>query len=462
MAITVTKRWLREAREQLLAHQAELNALNVRPVPDHDTGTNLLVTVEAALAAEDPLIGARTGAAGGSGAILAAWLTGYAGRPDVSRGLTAAATAATKAVGEVLPASMVTVAHAVGGAANLAEAYRRASEAVVITGRHGVADAGAVGLVLMLRAGAIAAGDEPAPLPVDLLRAPCVTATSGANRFEITYRFEGETAALRAALHQIGDAVVVADAVPSRVHVHSTDAGAAIEAGLVYGSIAEIAIATLPGSGGVTLIVCGDGEGFAEWVTAAGGVPLPAQPGGDRLREAIGAAPSAVIFPNDPALFEAVNGVAAQARLSGRRVAVVHSASPVQALAALAVHDPAAEFEADVVAMAEAASATRWGCVTVAPFRAWTVAGLCEPGDVLAIVAGEVARITDTVAAAALDVVDRLLDTGGEQVTLLTGAVAEPEVSALVVEHVRSRWPYVSVETVDGGQPLNVLVVGVE
>ena len=60
-------------------------------------------------------------------------------------------------------------------------------------------------------------------------------------------------------------------------------------------------------------------------------------------------------------------------------MAVVPTRSPVQGLAAIAVADPARRFGDDVIAMAEAAAATRWAEVTVAEQEALTSAGRCRP-----------------------------------------------------------------------------------
>ena len=81
---------------------------------------------------------------------------------------------------------------------------------------------------------------------------------------------------------------------------------------------------------------------------------------------------------------------AARARDEGRDVAVVPTRSPVQGLAALAVADRARRFADDVIAMAEAAAATRWAEVTVAEHEALTSAGRCRPGDVLGSAEGDV------------------------------------------------------------------------
>ena len=97
-----------------------------------------------------------------------------------------------------------------------------------------------------------------------------------------------------------------------------------------------------------------------------------------------------VLLPNDPNVHAVAAAAAEEARATGIRVGVVPTRSPVQALAAIAVRDPRRRFDDDVIAMAEAAGACRYAEVTVATREALTVAGRCQPGDVLALVEGEV------------------------------------------------------------------------
>src|SRR5439155_24861480 len=90
-----------------------------------------------------------------------------------------------------------------------------------------------------------------------------------------------------------------------------------------------------------------------------------------------------VVLPNDELRTPVAARAAGRAREQGRDVTVVPTRSPVQALAAIAVSDPARRFGDDLIAMAEAAAATRWAELTVAGQEALTSAGRCRPGDVL-------------------------------------------------------------------------------
>jgi dihydroxyacetone kinase-like predicted kinase len=169
-----------------------------------------------------------------------------------------------------------------------------------------------------------------------------------------------------------------------------------------------------------------------------------------------------VVLPNDPNVYPVAAAAAAQARAEGIDTGVVPTRSPVQALAALAVRDPGRRFEDDMIAMAEAAGACRYAEVTTAAREAVTVAGLCQAGDILALVEGEVNLIGKELAATCLDLLDRMLAGGGELVTLLVGAQAPEGLSAALSEHLGRHWPFVEVQVFDGGQPHYPLLVGVE
>jgi dihydroxyacetone kinase-like predicted kinase len=139
---------------------------------------------------------------------------------------------------------------------------------------------------------------------------------------------------------------------------------------------------------------------------------------------------------------------------------VVPTRSPVQGLAAIAVADPARRFGDDVIAMAEAAAATRWAEVTVARQQALTSAGRCEPGDVLGSAEGDVVVIGAELAAVACDLLDRLLSAGGEMATLVVGP--DPAVGDAVCRHLATVHPTIDVVRYDGGPEEVPLQVGVE
>jgi dihydroxyacetone kinase-like predicted kinase len=143
-------------------------------------------------------------------------------------------------------------------------------------------------------------------------------------------------------------------------------------------------------------------------------------------------------------------------------VAVVPTRSPVQGLAAVAVADPGRRFADDVIAMAEAAAATRWAEVTVAVRDAMTSAGRCQAGDALGLADGDVVLIGESVGQLACDLVDRLLLAGGEMVTVIVGSGAPSTLPAELAEHLKRIHPTVEVVVYHGGQPHYPLLLGIE
>jgi dihydroxyacetone kinase-like predicted kinase len=220
---------------------------------------------------------------------------------------------------------------------------------------------------------------------------------------------------------------------------------------------------------GVALVAVAPGEGLAdlfrsEGVLVVDGGPTDNPSTAEVLDGILSTrAAQVILLPNASAVGGVAELAAQQAREQGVAVAVVPTKSPVQGLAAVAVHDEQRRFEDNVIALAEAAAATRFAEVTVAVRDSLTLAGRCSAGDVLGLIDGEVVEIGSAVAEMGISLVRRLVDAGGELVTVLAGA--DPGAAAAaeaVVEHVRSRLPFVEVSSYVGGQPHYPLLIGVE
>jgi uncharacterized protein len=87
---------------------------------------------------------------------------------------------------------------------------------------------------------------------------------------------------------------------------------------------------------------------------------------------------------------------------------------------------------------------------------------VCHQGDVLGVLDGDFAIIGDAIDAVACAVVDRMLGSGGELVTLVTGAEADDGLADAVVEHLHRTRPEVDSLVYAGGQPRYPLLIGVE
>ncbi|RNI23266.1 DAK2 domain-containing protein [Flexivirga caeni] len=294
--LAALRRWVITARADLDAYAEALNRLNVFPVPDGDTGSNLQMTMRDAVDALDEEgpddIGAAAAAMaratlvsarGNSGVILSQLAKGVAevvaeaGRQPLGPGqlaaiLTRAAELAQGGVSAPAPGTILTVAAAAASAANAAEergcdltgvtdaAAAGATDALLRTRtendvlrRAGVVDAGGAGYLLVLEAlqrvihgqGGLALTDGAVPewLRVSSAQAPdagCGAEGAGGPAYEVMYLLDEATpegvAVLRRTLHSLGDSLVVAGG-PDRytVHVHVDDVAAALNAGAAAG-----------------------------------------------------------------------------------------------------------------------------------------------------------------------------------------------------------------------------------
>ncbi|MGW7609270.1 DAK2 domain-containing protein [Streptomyces sp. NPDC054766] len=312
-------------------------------------------------------------------------------------------------------------------------------------------------------------------------------AQNGHPAFEVIYLLEAEDAAvdrLRDRLDGLGDSLVVVGGDGLwNVHVHVDDAGAAVEAGVEAGRPYRIRI-THFGLGDVhtgagagrppreraqrAVVAVVPGEGLAGLYTEAGATTVLARPGeppaSGELVEAVRRAHAreVVLLPNDADLRHTAAAAAEQARAEGVRVALIPTRSAVQGIAALAVHEPERRFDEDVVAMTSAAGATRYAEVAVAERQSWTMAGICQAGDVLGLIDGDVAVIGADLTTTAETVLDRMLSAGGEMVTLVLGDEAPETIAAHLESRVRES--YLAVDTVvyRGGRQGALLLIGVE
>ncbi len=281
---------------------------------------------------------------------------------------------------------------------------------------------------------------------------------------------------LRARLDALGDSLVVVGGDGLwNVHVHVDDVGAAIEAGIEAGRPYRIRVThfgeqvrSTAGRHERAVVALVRGDGMAELCAQAGAVVVAVRPGDPPASGEIAAAIRAaharevILLPNDSDLRPAAGAAVEQARADGVRVALIPTRSAVQGIAALAVHEPSRRFDEDVVAMTSAAGATRYAELAVAERESWTMAGVCQAGDVLGLIDGDVAVIGPGVVDTAVRVLDRMLAAGGEMVTLVLGATAPAGLAARLESHVRDTHMAVDTVTYEGGQASCPLLIGVE
>lgn len=516
-----TRRWCSLLEAALIRHRTALDALNVFPVPDRDTGTNVLATIRSAAvsvaACPDDGVGdvwaamatgAALGAHGNSGGILAEWLRGSSSAcagmttcdagslvkalllgSDAARAAVAAPVEGTilgvaRAAAEAAAGADTSVPEALDAAVRAGEAALAASEQLVPALRDaGVVDAGGAALLITLSAlRAAVAGDDGlvdlaaklgprSPMvPAAALRPADIISTGGAPSklaYEVQfliYATEDELKALRTRLPSVGDSLVVAGdgAGKWNVHIHTDDPHAVLAEASAAGTalgvrVTEIASVTRPSGRAakppsvprstVALLAEAALSGISD-VLRNEGVQLVATDSTDAWRQALDSvdAPAAVLFPITATAQAAATDAAAGARAGGQQVAVIAVRSVVQALAAVAVHDVTRRFQDDVAAMSAAAAATRGGSVSA------TASGVVQ-----GFVDTDVVATGTDVAAVAQAVVDRLLESGGELVTLVGGIGA-----SLDAVTARLRRRDVEVVAYLGGQRDPLVLMGVE
>jgi len=286
-------------RDVLRSHQDVVNRLNVYPVPDGDTGTNMALTIESVVTAlekvDDPLTmesvchavshGSLMGARGNSGVILSQLLRGLAEKFSPLEDVDAATFAdalchadvlARRAVVRPVEGTILTVAKAAGeGAlaasdaggdlAATAEGARAAAEAALATTpdllpalkQAGVVDSGGTGYLLLLDAICHVIDGRALPIPpavesisVDISQAVSHEVGDVSElRYEVMYLLEApdETiSAFKEVWAGLGDSIVVVggDGI-FNCHIHTDDIGASIEAAIEIGRPREIRVTDL-------------------------------------------------------------------------------------------------------------------------------------------------------------------------------------------------------------------------
>jgi DAK2 domain fusion protein YloV len=515
---------LRRATSVISDSADALNAINVFPVPDADTGSNLKLTLtgiaDAVPELEQTSLDAAVQAAvlcahGNSGAIVAEMfvslcrafehdLPSLRSMPSGTLAATLlrlAAVAARRAVAQPVAGTILTVADDAAWAAEevaarqpgdalavvqaaregARESLARTPEQLDVLASAGVVDAGGQAYVLLLDVLAeILGGAAAQPLTQASPRAASQQAETWrmTGEYEVMYTLRGAPSsdldALRGHLSELGHSVViVGDQAIAQVHVHLAEAGAAIEAALPLGELSQVRITAVPSHaagqpavGRRSLLAVVAGPGLAEAVSSLGGVPVLATDGDVTIEQLAAAAQQTcgdvVILPNGSQNLKRAGEVATELRRSGRRVGIIPTRAQVQGLAAMAVHEPSADFESAVVAMSNAAGHARHAAISVAQSATVTSAGRCEPGAVLGLIEGDVVLIGTSLEEVAWQLVQRLLSAGGELLTLVRGSGAGDDLSTQITARVRQRFPIVDVEVLEGGQSRYPLLLGLE
>jgi uncharacterized protein len=471
------------------AARRRIDDLNVYPVPDGDTGTNLTLSVRAIVdaleqsKAEDRVGLAETishaallGARGNSGVILSQIVRGaaesFAESDALAPALRRASDTAYAQVANPVEGTMLT---AIRELAEEAEAggdvdailtrgdvcVARTRELLPVLRDAGVVDSGAAGLVELVRGFAGRAGAAGVPLQGVPLEA--VGHELSRFRFCTSFVVEGDglnAPGLQRELEQLGDSVlVVGGDTALRIHVHTDEPERAVSLGRARGTVEAVEVADMhaqivarthrleQAACAVVAVVEGDGnrrlfESLGALVVDGATSPSPRE-----LLAAIEAddAGEAILLPNDRNAVLAAEHAADHASKPTR----VLSTRTIQAgLSALVAFDASLQADENIEAMRAAADAVVAGGVHERDGR-WT-----------GVVDGERIAAGATFDEVVRPVLARLLAEPRGLLTLLTGA--EPPPLDWLVTELAASHPELEVELHDGGQTRYALLLSAE
>jgi DAK2 domain fusion protein YloV len=510
----------RAALASLEANRRRIDDLNVYPVPDGDTGTNLTLTGRAIVealessAAEDRATIAREvtraalmGARGNSGVIFSQIARGAADvlgetetieTESLARAFRSASDAAYRAVRQPVEGTMLSCIRALAEEGErLPDDFwhalvRAGDEAVLKTPQQldvlreaGVVDAGAAGLLEIVRGIAAAlTGEElpPAPTDTEPLTIEAIHQELSRYRYCTAFVVEGDRLDaddLETKLEPLGDSLlVVGDETALKVHVHTDDPGAALSLGAAAGIIEQVEIANMheqthareerllapvpDAKTAVVAVVSGDGnrrlyESLGAARIVEGGQTM--NPSTAKLVAAIESAPGAevLVLPNNSNVVLAAEQAA---RLTSKPAQVLATDSLQGGLAAMVAFDPDRTADHNAAEMRESLETVATGEVTIASRDAKLNGIAVREGEFLGLVADEAVAggaDFDEVAGA---VAERLLAEPRGVLTLLTGE-DQPQLDQLVAR-LRDDHPDLEVDIQDGGQPHYPLLLSAE
>jgi len=272
-------------------HRTAINSLNVFPVPDGDTGTNMVLTMQSALQelrdspqqyvgaiAQTISHGALMGARGNSGVILSQLLRGIAksldrkevfGPKEFAAALMEASATAYKAVVKPVEGTILTVARDVADAAHIAaqevedlayvlcqvvEAAKlsvaRTPSLLPVLAQAGVVDAGGQGLFILLEGMMRFARGEVFDVPLTAISSHAAGAALGQEYgYEIQFVLQGpslDLETIRETIMKMGESVlVVGDQKAIKVHVHTPEPGIPISYAVGLGSLSNVVLENL-------------------------------------------------------------------------------------------------------------------------------------------------------------------------------------------------------------------------
>jgi DAK2 domain fusion protein YloV len=417
---------------------------------------------------------------------------------ELDRVFRSASDAAYRAVKKPVEGTMLTAIRSMADAAehggDLATVVARGDDTVAQTREMlpvlkeaGVVDAGAAGLVEIVRGILAALTGEPLPPPPETeegLGFEAIHQELSRYRYCTVFVVEGDdldAEDLEAELERLGDSLlVVGDRTALKIHVHTDDPGRALSLGVARGVVEGVEIANMhaqteqreerllhavpgdaPAACAVIAVAAGEGnralyESFGALVVDGGTTMNPST--ADIVAAIEGAAAAEVIvLPNNGNVIMSAEQAADHA---SKRVRVVPTRSLQAGLAALVAFDPNVDAEENVAAMNEALETVATGAVTLASRDVQLNGVSVEKGKWLGLADGEPVAGGESFDEVACAVLEKLLAEPRGIVTLLTGE-DPPQLDALLTR-LGAEHPEVELDVHQGGQPHYPLLLAAE
>lgn len=498
----LVRRWAAMSVQLLKLHRAELNALNVFPVPDGDTGTNLYLTFQAAATSEmqragqpgdvqDALAalarGALLGARGNSGVMLASVLQAIAvaavgnDRLLLADLLVAGAKAARLSVLKPVEGTALTVLDAAAASGAIRpDAIAQAARVSLATTPDllpalkaaGVVDAGGRGVVLLLDAMAAAwAGHELNSPAVGFVpdEVPVVHGCSADAKFELMFLTPTVDAdAVSAVVEVVGKSIVITRGpTESQVHLHLDNPQELLNALGQNFHVTDVQIELLTLQKQPRKVVAqAFGHSLVQFLAEQAVQVVAAEPNHrPSVQDFVAAglkanAPEILLLPSDADSIVVANLAATELRLLDVSAFVIPTQSLPQTLAALSVFDSNSSITELILGMTDAAANVKTISVTQAVRDANTSVGSVKQFDWLWLVDNQIAVSSDSFDSGLTQLVSHFEN--AELITVLAGEAASTEDIEKMFDWLHTNSPDAEIQQLPGNQKIWHFIIGVE
>jgi len=520
------------ASQWLRHHMAEVNSLNVFPVPDGDTGTNMALTMAAALAevessadgsaagvAQALARGGLMGARGNSGVILSQILRGLArglsdkrifSVQDLAIAVQEAYDTAMRGVIRPVEGTILTVMRAIAESIHASssssedllvvlgkavedarETNQRTPDMLPVLKEAGVVDAGGQGLVYLLEGVVRFLRGETCELDAAPVKESLEPSHLQLGHHETTYGYDVQflihgdqldTEQLRRDLEAMGDSLlVVGDERLVKVHIHTHDPGRPISYGASKGTLSDVVIedmqaqyerfreqqrATSEDVTDIAIVCVVSGEGMVRIMESLGVSRVI--PGGQTMNPSIQEILSAIeavraekvlVLPNNSNIIAAAEQAC---QLSSKRALVVPTRSIPQGIAALLAFNYQADLEANAVRMTHSAAEVHTIEITRAVRSSQTNGLKVTRGDWIGLLDDALVVSNKDITAVALQTLDSAIKPEYNIVTIYFGEDVDLATATALAEAIQARYPSLSIEVHDGGQPHYHYIISLE